>query len=617
MNNHNLRSSLRSLIAILLAGPVSIALFSACQGTIGSASLATQGSTPAASTLQESQAIYRRLDTNDSAAWASAVQAKAVRQGAVIAKTSSAFDTSLFTGLGATQTGSIAVADGIWRHLAVAAGSEQSLIAALRATPGVLSVEPENILHIPAGEGITSATRMGSATRALGSAILNDPYVSSAEYSLTITHAIDAYSSYPLGGATPKTAYAAVIDTGINLAHQDFNTSSGSIVVRAMSAFSQDSGGITYTYVGDGAPFIDVQATGGTTANWDDDGHGSHVAGIVGAVGNNGLGTAGVMWSGLNLISYKVITDNETVSTGGTAGSGGDWAVYGSLKDLADWWSTPTNHPNAPNQVTLPVNMSLGSSYASPFEIEMIAYALSKKVLVCASMGNDGRSTAEYPAAYSGVIAVGATDGTDALAEFSTTGNWMSVCSPGFDIISTFNGSPSDYEWDSGTSMAAPFVTGLAAYILAYNPNLQPDQVKTIIENTADKIGGETGYSADFGYGRVNVKSAMDLASSIAAGTSTLTSTYSTGTLTIAVSLANSPLTDQKVYLYDSTGAFVEFGYTSDSSYISNNSESGTVKFMLLKPGTYTAAVNYAGNLYTTTAPMAPTGDASATITIP
>jgi len=76
----------------------------------------------------------------------------------------------------------------------------------------------------------------------------------------------------------------------------------------------------------------------------------------------------------------------------------------------------------------------------------------------------------------------------------------MSVCVPGFDIISTFNASTSDYECDSGTSMAAPFVTGLAANILAYDPNLQPDQMKTIIENTADKIGGATGYSADFGY---------------------------------------------------------------------------------------------------------------------
>ncbi len=625
------------------AGPGQEGVYSA-QNATGGSGLA---STLAAQTSAAAQAPYRQLEANDEAAWTAASASGDLRQGALILKTSASFDPAGLASLGATQTGSIAVADGTWRHVSVTSGSERSVLAALRAAAGVISVTPENVLRIPAGERGQAISRSPTApslfsSRALGSSLLDDPYVASAEYNLAITHALEAYAAYPPGGGS-TTVYAAVIDSGINLPHEDFNATlasgSGSagatqsIVARGMSAFIRN-GATSYTYVGDGNALVPM--TAGT--NWDDDGHGSHVAGIIGAVGDNGKGVAGVMWKGLKLISYKVLTDNESDTLGA---SGGDWAVYGALKDLADWWSNSgayagtTQHADT-SQITLPVNMSLGSTYASPFEMEMIAYALRKHVLVCASMGNDGRTTAEYPAAYTGVLAVGATTGADEGAIFSTTGDWMSVSAPGFDIISTFNGSNNDYEWDSGTSMAAPFVTGLAAYLLSYAPALTPDQVKSVIEMSADKVGDTASYGAGsygsasysysslFGYGRVNVKSALDLVTGHAKNSSGAIiaipapgSVYSTGTLTITLSSASgtSPTADQEIYLYDASGAFVESGFTSDTQYVAL--PQGQAQFSLLKSGAYTAKTNCNGTVYLATATVGTTGDAFAAISLP
>jgi subtilisin family serine protease len=568
-----------ALVLLVSAGLLS----SACANVSSSGSSSRSSSSTA-------QASYKRLDISDESAWSAAVAAGYLRSGSVLVKTSSSFDASALAELGASQTGSIAMRDGTWRRLSVSSGGERSVIASLRSMAGVLIAEPENRLRIPSGESGSSASKSLTSSRnakSLGdSSVLDDPYTLSAEYSLTIADAIEAYgaSYYPLSGSA--TTYAAVLDTGLNLPHQEFKDSSGtSIVVLAKSAFTR-GGAASYTYVGDDESFHTISSSE-YSENWDDDGHGTHVSGIIAAVGNNALGTAGVMWKNLKLISYKVLTDNETDSD---SGSGSDWAVYGALEDLTSWWATASNHSDS-SQVTLPVNLSLGSYYASSFEIEMIAYALENKVLVVAAMGNDGKKTVEYPAAYTGVVAVGATDGSDEKAEFSTTGAWMSVCAPGFDIISTYSdgtdSDSADYAWESGTSMATPFVTGLAAYMLSYAPSLEPDQVKTVLEESADLVGGETAYSTDYGYGRVNAKSALALATGASGTVPSSGSVYSTATLTIAVTYNNgTALAGRAVYLYDSSGDYVEVGITCSE---------GTVSFTLLKPDTYIAKASYGG----------------------
>jgi Subtilisin-like serine proteases len=589
-----------------------LSLFTAsCSGVTSSSTSTTTTTTTssASSSSGSSQASYQRLDVTDSSAWKSAVASGYVREGSVLVKTSASFDSSKLASLGATETGSITTSGGTWRRLSVTSGEEASVIESLRAMTGVMIAEPENRLHIPSGESGTSASKAVASSRAaksLGdSSVLDDPYTLSAQYNLTIADAISAYKSYP----PSATVYAAVLDTGLNIPHQEFKDSSGSsIVALAKSAFTRNSAS-SYTYVGDNKSFVTISsstsASTSITANWDDDGHGTHVSGIIAAVGNNDLGTAGVAWKGLKLISYKVITDNES---GSSSGSGSDWAVYGALEDLADWWATASNHSDS-SQITLPVNISLGSYYASSFEIEMLAYALKKNVLVIAAMGNDGKKLTEYPAAYTGVVAVGATDGSDEKAEFSTTGDWMSVCAPGYDIISTYSdgtdGDTADYAWESGTSMAAPFVTGTAAYVLGFAPSLAPDQIKTILEESADLVGGESAYSSGYGYGRVNVASARTLATGSSVPVSG--SVYSTYTLTVTVTYnSGTALTSQPVYLYDSDGNYIELGLTSSD---------GTVSFTLLKPSlSYVAKTTYGGATKTATGLSVASSDSSATL---
>jgi len=573
--------------------PVAAALFIilSCSNPIISS-----GSKSSTSSSSSTHAAYAKLDVTDSSAWAAAVTAGDVRQGTVLVKTGSSFSDASLAALGATQTGSISVSalGGTWRHLSVAKGTEAATILALRTIKGVQVAEPEMRLRLPTNETKTKPVGLPSSVvntsemkaksiGALGSStyILTadkvfgtplGPYIASAEYNLSVTNALTSYATYN-PSTLSTTTYAAVLDTGLNMDHLNFYTKSGTspIVAYAKSAFTNNGNG---TYTSNGSSFVTVPIP----SNWDDDGHGTHVAGILGAVGNNGVGIAGVMWSGLRLISYKVITDNEV----GSDDSGSNWAVYGALEDLTTWWIS--NHGS---QKTLPVNMSIGGYYASEFETEMIAYALQNNVVIIAAMGNDGKTTTEYPAAYTGVIAVGATDGDDQITPFSTSGSWIAVSAPGQDILSTYKGSSSDYEYESGTSMATPFVTGLSAYALAFAPML-PDQLKTVLMSSADRVGGETGFSASYGAGRVDVLQTLKTAvSSLPASGSA----YSPYPISITVTVSRTAIGDIPVYLYDSKGNFVEVGYTGeDTGY------RGTVSFWLLKPGeTYTAKANYGG----------------------
>ena len=117
-------------------------------------------------------------------------------------------------------------------------------------------------------------------------------------------------------------------------------------------------------------------------------------------------------------------------------------------------------------QKTVPVNMSLGNSIGSEYAFSILTNALMHNVLPVIAMGNEGRYTAAYPAAFPGVLAVGATNGKDKKARFSNNGAWISVAAPGESIISCGNSTTSSYVSLSGTSMAAPFVTGLISYLL-------------------------------------------------------------------------------------------------------------------------------------------------------
>lgn len=224
--------------------------------------------------------------------------------------------------------------------------------------------------------------------------------------------------------------------------------------------------------------------------------HGTLIAGIIGAEGNsdNDEGIAGIAWN--------VGIVNADYGNGSTA-------------------STVNAILRAINYDAYILNNSWGSGdgYTAVLR-QVFADAYKLNLISIAAMGNDDLQQVDnYPAAfYQGVIAVGATNNRDEVAEFSTIGSWMDVSAPGGtdfpndenDIYSTYIGN--SYAYDHGTSFSAPVVAGISALMLSINvPGiiLDNDDVENILEMTAEDKG-ETGFDIDYGWGRVDARNALD-----------------------------------------------------------------------------------------------------------
>lgn len=221
----------------------------------------------------------------------------------------------------------------------------------------------------------------------------------------------------------------------------------------------------------------------------DDARHGTHVSGISAAISNNGIGVAGLAVK-CRIIPVKVLGNGT-----------------GSLSTIADGLIWAADHGADV------VNMSLGTYDENQTLGEAVKYALGKNVVCIATMGNDNTEKKRYPAAFPGMIAVGSTDENDKKSSFSNYGPWMTVSAPGSNILSTLPTymSSNGYGNLSGTSMAAPLVTGLAALIRSQSEGLPPKDVAKVLQNSADDLG-ETGYDKYFGAGRINAFKAVNLA---------------------------------------------------------------------------------------------------------
>lgn len=381
-----------------------------------------------------------------------------------------------------------------------------------------------------------------------------DPVADAQEYALGITEALRAYNEIGFGD---NKVWAAIIDTGTNSTHEDLKYENSEKVCKIMRTIYDSYGQLMSSYT----DFT------GTNSDTGEIGHGTHCTGTIAAVGNNGKGIAGVAWKNVNFASYKAMTD-----TGGSMNG-----IYGGLKDLTD---TIRKQVSQDVQATVPVNMSLGGSYASGYALEMINYALSKGVLPVVAMSNDGQSFPQYPAAFPGVLSVGATGGDDKKTGFSTWGSWINVCAPGLDIISLGHKSNNSYVYMSGTSMATPFVTGLVTYLLSFNRSLTPYQIISILEQSADKVdnfnkdpGGkydENGFSKWYGYGRVNVYKAARMVTS--GNIPKKNEVYLETVLNVT-----STYEGNHVYVYDTKDVCVTMGII----------KSGKVQIRGLRPGKY------------------------------
>lgn len=224
----------------------------------------------------------------------------------------------------------------------------------------------------------------------------------------------------------------------------------------------------------------------------DDLGHGTHVAGIAGACTDNNLGVAGMSW-GARLMPVKVLNHSGS----------------GSYSHLAAGIIYAADHGA---QV---VNLSLGGIFDSQTMSDGVRYAHDRGVLVTAAAGNcaAGGSGCSgyinpimYPGAYTTTLAVAATDLGDNHAYFSEYHPYVDVAAPGVGIWSTYLGG--GYTSKSGTSMATPFVSGLAGLIWSVDPTLTAGEIQGVIESTAEDRG-PPGKDDKFGHGRIDAWAAV------------------------------------------------------------------------------------------------------------
>ncbi len=339
-----------------------------------------------------------------------------------------------------------------------------SLIAVIGSRPGVRVVEPDVRVHVD----FTPNDPLWNT----------DPYVGLGQWGekkILLDRALDLVTA-----TTPVTV--AVIDTGVDPGHPDL----AGVLVPGTTILSSQTTGCNADAIGT-----------------DDNSHGTHVAGIIAADSNNGIGIVGIA-PNARILPIKAL----------------DCTGSGSISDIAQAIIYATDHG------ARVVNISLGSSSDTATLQAAVQYAISRNVLIVAAAGNCGvastrclntQNLPEYPAAYAGVLAVGATSTDDSIASFSTQGPQLGVSAPGVRIVSTTphyatyqsdRGGTLNYAAFSGTSQATPFATGLAALVMGMDPTLTATQVLQRLETTADDLG-VPGTDPAYGAGRINALRAV------------------------------------------------------------------------------------------------------------
>ena len=218
-------------------------------------------------------------------------------------------------------------------------------------------------------------------------------------------------------------------------------------------------------------------------ADIDASGHGSHVAGIIASVANNGIGGSGVA-PNAKILPIKVL----------------DQAGQGDARDVA------AGVRYAADNGAKVINLSLGGATESSSLTQAITYANDKGALVVAAAGNGGEADKpKWPASLDLTLAVTAVDQANNATSFDQRGDYIDIAAPGFSVVSTAKG---DYASLSGTSMAAGFVAGAAALLFAAEPRVTNTQVRDILLRTATDIG-EPGRDLTFGVGLINMVAAL------------------------------------------------------------------------------------------------------------
>ncbi len=401
----------------------------------------------------------------------------------------------------------------IYRFATAPEADVQAMVAEYEADPNVEYAEPDYVGH---GHYTPDDPSFGVQWGLCNTGSNPPGHPGTADADVDATEAWDSWT-------VRRMRTVAILDTGVDIDHPDlrhpFNPMEGNIWFNYYEIFGWDPWGGTpgvdddgNGYVDDnwGFDFVNGTQSGGLWYNdadgpWDDHGHGTVNAGIVGARTDNGIGVAGLAGSPgyfehVWIMAVKVLDNNNN--------------------GLYSWWEEGLYY--AANNNASVINMSMGGTGSSTTLQSAVDYAWGQGCVVVASMGNSNSSTPEYPAAFTNTIAVGATDTDDSrcnptdwgTGRGSNFGSHIDVVAPGNWIYSTaWNDT---YAYWSGTSMAAPFVSGLAALLMMLAPGtLSPDEVRDIIRSTAeDQVGLWTedvaGWDPYYGWGRINACAALE-----------------------------------------------------------------------------------------------------------
>jgi thermitase len=346
--------------------------------------------------------------------------------------------------------------DGVGAYVFTVRGNPVTVSSALSRSPLVEFAEPNFILR--------STATPNDALFAQQYALNN-----TGQGGGTADADIDAPEGWDAAGlgTFPSTGgpRVGIVDTGIDQNHEDLR---GKTVACAQS---RGLGGLLGGSI----------QVGSCT---DDNDHGTHVAGTITANTNNGVGVAGVAFNSPLVICRAL---------GGPLGTG-------STSDVANCitWT-------AQNGAKV-ISMSLGGGASSTLKTAVDnAWNGGNGALLVAAAGNDGDSTANYPAAYPNVVSVAATDNRDQRASFSNANADVEIAAPGVNVLSTRRGG--GYFTLSGTSMATPHVSGVAAVLFGRFPTTNAAGIRSRLDAAVDDIG-PAGRDASFGFGRVNLQKA-------------------------------------------------------------------------------------------------------------
>jgi len=344
-------------------------------------------------------------------------------------------------------------------------GHDAHLVQALLHTAVIRSeIPPHKLVAMLASvEGIDTAQVIPTYQLQV---VPNDPLIADS-YHHAIVKSFEAWQQLP---SVPPTI-VAIVDTGIELGHPDLRntiwTNSGETGTDGMgrdrrtNGIDDDQNGFVDDWTG-----WDFVGNGGRGDNSPVPGnmHGTHVAGIVGAQANNNVGGAGVA-NNVQLMAIKVGDDDPS---GRSVGRVADAVLY------------------AVNQGARVINCSFGTPVPLFADVQAYRLATSRGALIVGAAGNGGALEALFPAAMPEVVSVTASDASDRLVDFSNIHPTVSVSAPGRAIISTIlNGR---YGPESGTSMSAPIVAGIAAMIRQRFPGLSPSQIHARLQATTTPL---------------------------------------------------------------------------------------------------------------------------------